>query len=60
MNSKKSNCLFLTIILVHFAVVAFLLVMGDRIPFGIIANLIVSEGIIIVPALLFLFLSPPF
>lgn len=57
MNSKKSNWLFLTIILVHFAVVAFLLVMGDRIPFGIIANLIVSEGIIIVPALLFLFLS---
>ena len=57
MNSKKSNWLFLTIILVHFAVVAFLLVIGDRIPFGIIANLIVSEGIIIVPALLFLFLS---
>ena len=57
MNSKKSNWLFLTIILVHFAVVAFLLVMGDRIPFGIIANLIVSEGIIIVPALFFLFLS---
>lgn len=57
MNSKKSNWLFLTIILVHFAVVAFLLMMGDKIPFGIIANLIVSEGIIIVPALFFLFLS---
>ena len=57
MNRKKSNWLFLTIILVHFAVVAFLLMMGDKIPFGIIANLIVSEGIIIVPALFFLFLS---
>ena len=57
MNSKRVNGLFLTIILVHFAVVAFLILMGDRIPFGIIANLIVSEGIIIVPAFFFLFLS---
>lgn len=54
MNSKKSNWLFLTIILVHFAVVVFLLFMGGRIDFDIIINLLVSEGIIIVPAVLFL------
>ncbi|MCD7725089.1 MAG: CPBP family intramembrane metalloprotease [Clostridiales bacterium] len=58
MNSKKSNWIFLTIILVHFAALAFLLFMGGRIEFGIVANLLVSEGIIIVPALLFLLFSP--
>lgn len=57
MNSKKSNWLFLTIILVHLAVVVFLLLMGSRITFGIIVNLLVSEGIIIIPALLFLLFS---
>ncbi len=57
MNSKKSNWLFLTIIVLHFAVVAFLLMMGSRITFGIIANLLVSEGIIILPAILFLVFS---
>ncbi|MBP3475219.1 MAG: CPBP family intramembrane metalloprotease [Lachnospiraceae bacterium] len=57
MNSKKSNWLFLTIILVHFAVVAFLLFMGSRIEFGIMINLLVSEGIIAVPAVLFLLFS---
>lgn len=57
MNSKRTNWLFLTIILVHFAVVAFLILMGDRIPFGIIANLVVSEGILMVPALFFMLLS---
>lgn len=57
MNSKRTNWLFLTIILVHFAVVAFLILMGDRIPFGIIANLVVSEGILIVPGLFFILLS---
>lgn len=54
MNSKKSNWLFLTIILVHLAVVVFLLLEGSRISFGILTNLIVSEGIIMAPALLFL------
>lgn len=57
MNSKKSNWLFLTIILVHFAVVVFLLFMGSRITFGIITNLLVSEGIIIIPAILVLLIS---
>lgn len=57
MNSKRTNRLFLTIILAHFAVVAFLILMGDRISFGIIANLVVSEGILMVPALFFMLLS---
>lgn len=54
MNSRKTNWLFLTIILVHFAAVIFLLFMGSRISFGMVANLLVSEGIIIVPALFFM------
>lgn len=54
MDSKKVNWLFLVIILVHMAVVAWLLTIGNRIEFGIITNCLVSEGIIIVPAILFL------
>lgn len=57
MNSRRSNWLFLTVIVLHFAVVAFLLMMGSRITFGIIVNLLVSEGIIILPAIFFLVFS---
>jgi hypothetical protein len=57
MNSKKVNWLFLTIIIINFAVVAFLLFMGSRISFDIVTNLLVSEGILFVPALAFLLLS---
>jgi len=54
MKSEKANWLFLTVILMHIAVVALLFAAGDRITFGIITNFLVSEGIIIVPAVLFL------
>ncbi len=54
MNSKKSNLLFLTIILVHFEVVALLLFAGGMLRLTIISNLIVSELIIIAPAALFM------
>lgn len=54
MKSKKANWLFLVVILVHIAVVFLLFAVGDRITFSIIANFLVSEGIIIVPAVLFL------
>jgi hypothetical protein len=57
MNSKKVNWLFLTIIIINFAVVAFLIFMGSRITFDIVTNLLVSEGILFVPALAFLVLS---
>ncbi len=54
MKSKKVNWLFLVIILVHIAVVMLLNWAGDRINFGIITNLLMSQAIIIVPAFLFL------
>jgi membrane protease YdiL (CAAX protease family) len=57
MNSKKVNRLFLTIILINFAVVAFLLFMGNSITLDIITNLLISEGMLFVPALVFLLLS---
>lgn len=54
MNSKKTNWLFFTIIGVHFAVLLFLSIMGESISFTMLQNCIVSELIILVPALLFL------
>ena len=54
MKSKKANWLFLVIILVHIAVVTLLVRAGDRITLDIITNCLVSEGIIIAPAILFL------
>lgn len=54
MKSKKANWLFLVIILVHIAVVTLLYWAGDRITFSIIANFLLSEAIIIGPAILFL------
>ena len=54
MTSKKANWLFLIIILVHLGVVMFLLFGGANITLGILANFFLSEGILMVPALLFL------
>lgn len=54
MKSNKANWLFLTVILVHIGVVVLLSVAGERITFSIIMNFLLSEAIIIVPALLFL------
>lgn len=54
MNSKKTNWLFLTIILAHFAALFFLIRMGGGINFTMAANCIVSELIILVPGLVFL------
>lgn len=54
MKSKKANWLFLVIILVHIAVVTLLVRAGDRITLDIITNCLVSEGIILAPAILFL------
>lgn len=56
MTSKKANWLFLTIILVHIGTVLFLLFGGENITIGIVANFFLSEGILMVPALLFLLL----
>lgn len=54
MNGKKVNWLFLTMIIVHFAVVGILTVFHGEIAFGIVKNMLVSELIIAVPAALFL------
>lgn len=56
MTSKKANWLFLTIILVHIGVVTFLIFGGENITIGIVSNFLLSEGILMVPALLFLLL----
>lgn len=57
MSSENANWMFLTVILVHIGMVLFLLLAGEYIPFGIITNLLVSEGILMIPALLFLLLA---
>jgi hypothetical protein len=57
MNSKKVNWLFLTIIIINFAVVAFLVIKGSSITLDIITSLLISEGMLFVPALAFLLLS---
>ncbi|MBD5492003.1 MAG: CPBP family intramembrane metalloprotease [Lachnospiraceae bacterium] len=57
MTSNRANWLFLTVILVHIGIVLFLLFAGDRISFGIVTNFLVSEGILMVPTLLFLLFS---
>lgn len=54
MNSKKVNWFFLTTILLHVFLVVLLVVFRYVFTFGIIANFIVSSGIILTPALLFL------
>ncbi len=57
MNSKKVNWFFLTTILLHVFLVVLLVVFRYVFTFGIIANFIVSSGIILIPALLFLVAS---
>lgn len=54
MTSKRANWLFLTIILVHFGVVAFLIFGGEILPDSLMLNFLLSQGILIVPTILFL------
>lgn len=54
MTSKRANWLFLTIILVHFGVVAFLLFGGGFLLDSIVLNFLLSQGILVVPTLIFL------
>ena len=57
MNSKKVNWFFLTTILLHFLIVVLMVVFRSVFTLGIIANFIVSSGMILLPALLFLAFS---
>lgn len=54
MNSKKTNWLFFVLILMHFLVLGILLALGEKISFGIVANCLVSELIILLPGIGFL------
>ncbi len=57
MNSKKVNWFFLTTILLHILIVVSMVVFRYVFSIGIIANFIISSGIIVIPALLFLLCS---
>lgn len=54
MNAKKCGWLFLCTLLVEFAVSVLLVIFSDRISLGIIASLLLSQLVILVPTLLFL------
>ena len=56
MNPKKVNWLFLTTLLVEAAVMAFMYLCSD-ISLGIIESLLLSQLIVLVPAVLFLFVT---
>ena len=55
MNSKKVNWMFLTTILVEFVIVFLLGIFYNYITLGIVSNLVLSEMILLVPALVFVF-----
>lgn len=54
MTSKRANWLFLTIILVHFGVVTFLIFGGGFLLDSIVMNFLLSQGILMVPTIIFL------
>ena len=59
MNSKKVNWIFLSVILMHFAVVAAISLLGQFFTWtlDIVPNFILSQGIILIPALLGVYVS---
>ncbi|RKI82700.1 CPBP family intramembrane metalloprotease [bacterium 1xD42-87] len=54
MTSKRANWLFLTIILVHFGVIAFLIFWGSLLPDSLVLSFFLSQSILIVPTIIFL------
>lgn len=54
MNSKKANRLFLSVVLLHFVLIAVLIVGSPFFSLEIIGNLLVSQMVILLPALIFL------
>ena len=50
MNSKKANRLFLSVVLLHFVLVAILIVGSPFFSLGILGNLLVSQMVILMPA----------
>ena len=55
MNSKKANRLFLSVVLMHFVLIAVLIAGSQFFSLGIIENLLVSQMVILLPALIGLF-----
>ena len=54
MTSKRANWLFLTIILVHFGVIAFLIFWGTLLPDSLVLSFFLSQSILVVPTIIFL------
>lgn len=52
MNSKKANRLFLSVVLLHFVLIVLLIVSSPFFSLGIVGNLLVSQMIILTPALI--------
>lgn len=57
MNSKKSNRLFLSVVLMHFVLIAVLIAGSQFFSLGIIENLLASQMVILLPALISLLLG---
>lgn len=57
MNSKKANRLFLSVILMHFVLIAVLIVGSQFFSLGIIENLLVGQIVIFLPALICILFS---
>ncbi|MBR5597847.1 MAG: CPBP family intramembrane metalloprotease [Lachnospiraceae bacterium] len=55
MNSKKANRLFLSVVLMHFVLIFILIVGSQFFSLGIIANLAVSQLVILLPACICVF-----
>lgn len=51
MNSKKANRLFLSVVILHFALVALLIVGSPFFSLGILENLLASQMILLIPAI---------
>ena len=57
MNSKKANRLFLSVVLMHFVLIAILIVSSQFFSLGIMENLLASQMVILLPALISVFLG---
>lgn len=55
MNSKKNNRLFLSVVLMHFVLIAVLIAGSQFFSIGIIGNLLLSQMAILLPAIISLF-----
>lgn len=55
MNSKKANRLFLSVVLMHFVLIVILIMGSQFFSLGIIENLLASQMVILLPALVSLF-----